>query len=231
MPISVVCTGCKKRFTVSEKFAGQKGPCPACKTVIQIPTKEEDVVIHGPDEAVTADGKPGPAAVKPILREETRFNPKLAIGIGISVLVLFIAAWAIGGSYKPPRAGEPHPVPMFWSALAAVLLGPPLSLAGYSFLRNDEFEPYRGQELWIRAAACGVVYAILWAVFAFLPGWLGMKKFEIFQLMFAVPPFVAAGAFAAYVSFELELTMCALHYALYLLVTVLLRVTAGMNPF
>lgn len=230
MPISVVCTGCKKRFSVSEKFAGQKGPCPQCKTIIQIPTKEEEVVIHAPEVAGPKDSK-GTSVIKPILREETRFNPKVAGAILAAILVVFIAAWMIGKNYPAPSKKDYRDVPLIWKAIAALALGPVLAFSAYSFLRNDEFEPYRGRELWIRATACGVVYALLWGVFGFLPTWLGMKPptFETFQLMYIAPPVVAAGAFAAYVSFELEPMMCALHYGLYLVVTVLLRATAGMN--
>lgn len=232
MPISVVCPGCKKRFNVSEKFAGQKGPCPSCKTVILIPEKAaEEVVIHAPEVAGPKDSK-GAAVVKPILREETRFDWRYAAGIGVLVLVVFVAAWMIGSSYKPAKVGDPRPVPVLWTALAALFLGPPLAFSGYSFLRNDEFEPYRGQEMWIRVFACGVVYAVLWGVFGYLPTWLGLKgSFETYQLMYVAPPLVAAGGFAAYVCFELEMMMCVLHYALYLLVTILLRLTAGMNAF
>ncbi len=231
MAISVVCPGCKKRFSVSDKFAGQKGPCPSCKSVIQIPAKGEEVVIHAPEAAGPKDSK-GTAVVKPILRAETRFNPSIAGAIVVTIVVLFVTAWVIGSSYKPASKNAPHPVSIYWKALAALALGPPLAFSAYSFLRNDEFEPYRGRELWIRVTACGAVYAILWGVFGFLPQWLGMKNgFEVFHLMYVVPPLVAAGAFAAYVSFELEMMMCVLHFGLYLIVTVLLRVTAGMNAF
>lgn len=262
MTISVVCPGCKKRFGVSDKFAGQKGPCPSCKTVIQIPAKGEDVVIHAPEGAGPKDSK-GTAVFKPILREETRFDPKIAGAIAATVLVVFVIAWVIGSTYKkatpptttkeavPPdkkavpktaslpsekKVAAPHPrlqIPLFWKALAAFILAPPLAFGAYSFLRNDEFEPYRNQELWIRVAACGAVYALLWGVFGYLPSWLGMKppNWEVFQLMYVAPPFVAAGAFAAYVCFELEMMMCVLHYGLYLITTVLLRVTAGLPAF
>ena len=44
-------------------------------------------------------------------------------------------------------------------------LSPAVAVAGYSFLREEELEPYRGRELWIRATICGLVYAILWGVY------------------------------------------------------------------
>ena len=116
--------------------------------------------------------------------------------------------------------------------MVAVVVVPPLAFGGYTVLRSDEFEPYRGRELWTLVAACGAVYAIVWGVFGYLPSWLGLKGgFEMYQLMYVAPPIVAAGGFAAYVCFELEMMMFVLHYGLYLLATVLLRATAGMNAY
>ena len=43
MAITIVCPGCHKRFSVSDNFAGQSGPCPKCKTVIKIPEKSTEV--------------------------------------------------------------------------------------------------------------------------------------------------------------------------------------------
>ena len=47
MAILVVCQGCRARFQVSDQFAGKSGPCPKCKAVIKIPTKSEEVTVHG----------------------------------------------------------------------------------------------------------------------------------------------------------------------------------------
>jgi len=232
MAISVVCPGCKKRFNVSEKFAGQKGPCPQCKTVILIPGKTEEVEIHAPEAAGPKDSK-GVAVLRPILREETNFNPRAAGIVAAVVIAVFVAAWMVGGSYASEKKDKkaPNPVPVFWQALAALALGPPLALAGYSFLRDDELEPFRNRDLWIRVAICGAVYAVLWGVFGYLPSWLGLKEFELPQLMYVAPPFIALGAFAACLSLELEFMTGLVHYGLYLIATVLLRVTAGMHAF
>jgi hypothetical protein len=68
-------------------------------------------------------------------------------------------------------------------------------------------------------------------VFAYWYDWTPLPAGEPnWQVMTAVvPAMIAVGAFAAQASFELELTTGALHYALYLGVTVLLRVIMGMN--
>ncbi len=82
MPISVVCPGCKARFSVSEKFAGKKGPCPKCKTVVTVPdAPAAEVKIHVPEEYASGgkDSK-GRAVGKPIPRSETHVQPVLHYG-------------------------------------------------------------------------------------------------------------------------------------------------------
>ena len=221
MPINVVCPGCKKRFSVSEKFAGQEGPCPQCKTVIQIPSLEEQVVVHAPEPSGPTDSK-GAVITAPILREESRFSTTAAVLIGGSVLLLFVIAYFAGRSYG--EAG----VPWYLQGTAAVILAPLLAVAGYSFLRNDELEPYRGQELWIRALACGVAYAFLWGIYAWILWVLEIEQIEPYQLIFVLPPMVLAGAFVAFASLDLDYSTGLLHYGLYLIVTVALRLAAGM---
>ena len=56
MAIDIICSGCFKRFQVSEQFAGRSGPCPGCATIIDIPKLEELIVIEEPDDK---PGSPG----------------------------------------------------------------------------------------------------------------------------------------------------------------------------
>ena len=104
MPLNVVCPGCKKRFTVSEKFAGQKGPCPKCKVEIEIPALGDQVVVHAPESETLKDSK-GQSVSKPILREETRFSPKIAIGVGAAALVVLVQALSLR------RGPDSDPIP------------------------------------------------------------------------------------------------------------------------
>jgi hypothetical protein len=223
MPINVVCPGCKKRFSVSEKFAGQQGPCPKCKTVIQIPALEEQVVVHAPEDALPKDSK-GRSVVMPVLREESRFSLQFAVLIGFGVLLLFGLAAIVGRSYEQAN------VPIFLQGLAALALGPALAMAGYSFLRNDELQPYSGPELWLRAGACGVAYAVLWGAYAWIQ-YMWEIDFDVTWLVYVVPPLILAGGFVAFASLDLDYLSGLMHYGLYLLVTVLLRLSAGMTAF
>ncbi len=134
MPLTVVCPGCKNRFTVSEKFAGQKGPCPKCKIEITIPTLEDQIVIHAPESETLKDSK-GRSVSKPILREETKFSPKVAGGIGAAVLVVLVLALILR------RGPDSDPLPAIIPILGAVLFAPPGVLGGYTFLRSDELDP------------------------------------------------------------------------------------------
>ena len=211
MPINIVCPGCKKRFSVSEKFAGKQGPCPKCKTVIEIPALEDEVVIHGPEAAGLKDSK-GRAIVEPIMREETAVSTRGIVGIGVFIVVVFGIAFGL-------RVYDGD-VPFFIKLLGAISLAPPLVLGGYTFLRNDELEAFRGKELAIRVLVCSAVYAGLWGVFVFVPWVLGIE-FTSYQLAFAVP-FVLVGAFSAFASFDLEYMTGILHYGLYVIVTVLI---------
>ena len=209
MPINIVCPGCKKRFSVSDKFAGKQGPCPKCKTVIKIPKKEDEIVVHAPETSGPKDSE-GRSVLAPIERQETKFSYKVAVVVTVLVAATFVAALMLRNDQGP------HPAVL---VVGAVLLGPLIALSGYTFLRNDELEPYRGQELILRVLACGAAYAFLWGVYWWIQ-WVLEMQFEMNLLVFIAPIFVLAGGFAALASLELDFLMGVLHYGLYLLVTV-----------
>ena len=223
MAIPVVCPGCKKSFNVSDKFAGKQGPCPQCKTIIKVPEKAEEVVVHAPESFGPKDTK-GHAVLKPIARKETKVSPLLTAIILVAILAVLVVAWM----FRSPQGD----VPMLLLALGALALAPPLAWAGYTFLRDDELEPYRGKELGVRVAACSAVYAALWGLVALVTGYvLGGGQVEVIHMVFIAPVMVGIGAFGAYASLDLEFGTAALHCSLYLLVTVALRLILGLSAF
>jgi hypothetical protein len=225
MEIIVTCPSCRARFKVSEKFAGQTGPCPKCKQPIRIPTKSEEVVIHAPEEFGPKDSS-GRAVLKPLEREETEISPVMIAGIVAAVLAVIVVAFVLG------RVGtEGAGVPMLYLACGAILLGPPVAAAGYALLRDPELAPHRGSSLWIRALICGLVYAALWGLYAYVKGSIFEGEVEVFHLVFVVPALVALGGLAALVTLELDYTNGMLNYGLYLLVTGLLRLVMGMPVY
>jgi hypothetical protein len=220
MPISVVCPGCQARFAVSEKFAGKKGPFPKCKALILVPElPKEEVKIHVP-ELFASGGKDskGRAVSKPIMRQDARLTPVAIAGLAAAaVVVLAIAFMLRGVADKSPLI-----------AAGLLVLSPPLAVAGYTFLRDDELmEPYHGRALLVRAALCGLVYAALWGAYAPLPMY-GIVSGEPWQWVFVAPAFISVGAAAAWACLDLDFGSAAMHYCFYLVVTLLLRAVMGL---
>lgn len=221
MPISVVCPGCQKRFNVSDKFAGKKGPCPKCKAIIKIPEKTEEVVIHAPDNFGPKDAT-GRAVLKPIPRTEVRFSPVLAGTVMVASLAVLITAWLL----RSPQGD----VSWLVLTLGAVVLAPPLVWAGYTFLRDDELEPHRGRGLLLRAVICGGAYAVVWGLVAVLTQYVFQgDPLELIHFVFIVPIMIGLGGFAAWASLDLDFGTGTLHYGLYLVVTVALRLILGLS--
>jgi hypothetical protein len=218
MSIFVVCPGCRKRFEVSEQFAGRTGPCPSCKTQLTIPKAEEQVVVHGPAQAPPGKTRTGAAAPKPVARTEARFQPITAVAIGAGALVVSVVTLAARGVLQE-----------YWllRAVGLLLVSPPLVLGGYAFLRDDEREPYRGRELYVRAGILATVFAALWAGFGrvestFLTG-------EMWQWLFVAPPLFVVGALAALACLDFDFGSGFFLYSFYVAATVLLRWLAGLG--
>ena len=223
MAIDVTCPGCKTRFQVSEKFAGKQGPCPKCKFVIKIPELKDQVVIHSPELEGPKDSK-GQLVLKPILRKETRLSAVQIVAIiGGVVVVLLVALFLRISFAKTPD----HEFPLGILIGGSFLLAPLLSFAGYTFLRDNELEPYRGIELILRLIPCAIVYPGLWGLFWLVFGYLEVTP-QLWHYGVAIPVLVAIGAFAAHLSLDLEPVQAAFHCGMYLGVTVLLRVILGL---
>ncbi len=220
MPIEVLCPGCKTRFQVSEKFAGKKGPCPKCKTVITVPEKTAEVVVHAPEEFGPKNAA-GVGVLKPIARRETRVSLVMVVGILSGIALVLLSALLLRGLER---------IAPWMVGLSALGLAPPLVWGGYAFLRDDEFEPYRGRSLCIRVLICSLVYAALWGAYAYLPELaFNLQRLEVFHVLVLVPPLLAVGAFAALYTLELEFTDGLVHVALYALVTAILALIAGLH--
>lgn len=219
MPISVVCPGCHTRFQVSDRFAGKTGGCPKCKTPIRVPTKEEEVTVHAPEEfSGGGRGASGRLALKPLPRLETKLTPLLATIILSAVLGVMLLAWLAG----PMLEQSP-----FLRAIGLILVSPTLVWAGYTFLRDQEREAYQGQSLYLRVGIASLSYIILWGMFAHLSDYMVLDQAWSWLIFGA--PFVVVGAVTAYSCFDLDFGTGAFHYGFYVLVTVILRWCAGMG--
>lgn len=223
MAIVVVCPKCRARFQVSEKFAGKQGPCPKCKGLITVPQLEDQVKIHEPEQYGGAKDAKGRHVLKPIERTETQLSPVAMVAI-IAGTLLTIGI-AFGGRGLDDFLRE------WLLRIGAVVLAPPLVLAGYSFLRNQELEPYRGKELIIRTALCSVAYAALWGIFTLMKLWFlpDPTNVETWSWIYLGGPILVVGSFVAFATLDLDFGSGFFHYCFYLLSCILLRWAMGIS--
>jgi hypothetical protein len=161
----------------------------------------------------------GRAVLKPIARKEIKLSPTMIAAIaGASVMTLALAFLLRFVSNDPPVI-----------AVGLLLVGPPLAVAGYTFLRDDELEPYRGRALVLRATLCGFGYAALWGVYWALAHF-GVISGEPWQWLFVAPVLIAAGAGLAFASLDLDFGSGAMHFCFFVAVTLLLRFAIGLPP-
>ena len=220
MSIRVICPGCKARFNVSDQFAGKTGPCPKCKAQIKIPDASEQVVVHGPDGFGPKDST-GRSVLKPIFREETKVT-----GIQIAILVASIVA-SLGAAIAVRFATETVPLPLL--IVGAVALAPPLSWAGYAFLRNQDLDSYHGLELWGRVAGTSAVFALLWIVFPAVLYAINGDAYTTGISGGTLAGILLAGGAVSMVAYDLDYLMGCVHYGLYILACLLLRLAAGLD--
>ncbi len=146
------------------------------------------------------------------------------MGVGACVLTVVILCLVLRGGLKESSVGLQYAIVGFGLAL----ISPPLAVAAYSVLRDQELEAYRGQSLWVRAALCGAVYALLWALY--IPLHQAGLTGEPYQWLFVAPFFIGVGGGAAFAAFDLDFGSGALHYCFFLLVTLVLRTMVGWAP-
>ena len=184
-----------------------------------------EVKVHDPGDfsrgGRTASGK---LALKPIARKQIKFQPVAAAIVAGASLAIILAAW-VGGKIGLLNLNG-------WRGYAAVtlalaIISPALVVAAYSFLRDDELEPYRGKSLYLRAALCALGYIVLWGVFGYVTGCFPME--ELWSWAFVAPPFFVVGSLGAYGALDLEFGGSFLLYSFYVLITIFLRWVAGMG--
>jgi hypothetical protein len=248
MPIPVVCPGCKAAFNVSDKFAGKQGPCPKCKTPINIPKidpkapPKEEIKIHAPDEATSGPkGASGRPVLKPIERSDAKLSPVISGIVVLTIVAMFAGAW-LGGDvvkrpYQPPAevlvneavaAEYQSGVIKAYSirAVALALIAVPIIWAGYLILRDDELAPFRGSALWYRVGICFAIYMLLWGVYGLIPFEYASRWYVTAAV--AIPLF-AIGFATAYFTFEFDPTSATVHLLSFIAVTLLLGLTAGLT--
>lgn len=223
MAIQVTCAKCLTRFQVSEKFAGQEGPCPKCKTLIKVPSLSEEVKVHGPSEGpIDSTGR---AISKPIFRQEapiTAVHWTLAGCAAVGMLALALVARFMF------QDGE---FPIWANVFGAILVSFPMAFLGYALLRDREAGAYSGGELWVRVLICALGWAFLWVlspimIYAFAeslenPGGISQG--------IALAGLIFAGGAISMLTFDFEYLMGLVHAGFYLVPCILMRLLAGLD--
>lgn len=222
MPINVTCPSCFTRFTVNDKFAGKSGPCPKCKSTIKIPEKSEEVVIHAPKDDIPKDSK-GKSIIAPIRREEVKLGLPVILAASLGTVAALGVALGLRLSQTPPAAAL--------VVLGALFLAVPLVVAGYWFLQTDDLQGYKGKELWVRAGICGLVFALTWAVYVFVPVIIGshatVAETTPIEMLVLVAVMIGLGTVAAVLALEMEVAQGVMLFMLYFIVSFFLAWLAG----
>ncbi len=223
MPIQVTCPSCLSRFSVSDKFAGKKGPCPKCKKQISVPLKSDEIVIHAPRDDAPKDSK-GQSVLKPIKRTETRVTRRGVILTTVTILGMLAAAVALRFL---------GPVPWWLLVIGALLIAPPAIWAAYGFSRDSELAPFVGAELRNRLLILTAIFASLWLIYAFVPVYVldlnQTSEMPLFMSGVMLVTIVVIGAFAAANTLELEFSGGLVVSGLYVVAALVLALIAGVQ--
>lgn len=223
MSIRVTCPGCHTRFNVSDKFAGRDGPCPKCKAKIRIPAKNEQVVIHAPQDSMPKDQK-GVSLSQPIFRRELVITPVgWTVIVGTIVLLLaaaFLLRWQVADKLQ---------FPVWILGVGSLALALPAVYGGYGVLRDNELGGFVGRELWFRVGVCAALYALLWLAMPLtayaMSGYYNLTWFVAMAVMIGV------GGGVAMAAFDFEYLTGVLHYGMYLGCALLFRWIIGVGIF
>jgi len=209
MPLHVICPGCLKRFQVSARFAGMKGPCPNCGTVISIPSEP----LKLPD---TGD------AFRTI-PQFMEFDPVLAGRCTLSVLGVLLLTFVLGC------------IPMYGvlrsliGTLGLCLIAFPLTLFGYQFARDrEQMFALSGEELYRRAGFAAAGYVILWIAFEYS---LAATRADVFVSWLYFTAFAALAALLVHPLLAVKLRDAFLHYCIFGFSVILLRFFIGFGWF
>lgn len=220
MAINVVCPGCLKRFKVSDRFAGMKGPCPNCNTVIEIP--KAALKIHGAEDfeqgGRSATGK---LILKPISRLNMDFDPKTAGIAAIGTLFVFLIALMFGTMSM--SIGMRDAI----GTVGLFLIAFPISLVAYQMLRDrEELFMLSGMDLYKKTGLAAFVYFALWVFFEFLLWYMSANVYFVW-ICFAVVACLAM--LATHAILDINVGSSLLHFLTFSVCVILLRWALGLG--
>ncbi|MBQ9127259.1 MAG: hypothetical protein IJY15_05805 [Thermoguttaceae bacterium] len=205
MAIRVICSGCMTSFEVGDQFAGQKGPCPKCGHIIEIPKVQ--VVVHAPDEVVQ-DGKTTRVGkeTRPIEQKRFEFSTQGLLLSLLGILLVFGAAFGVGLAKSAVLSGIVGAVAVFGIAF-------PIARFGYMLIRDaDDLEKLEGSELTQKSLFAALVFGGSWIVFELFVAFLGSQGLTAALLLI---PVAVVGSFGALIFFDCNFGKALLVYAVF----------------
>jgi len=221
MSLHVICPGCLKRFQVSVRFAGMKGPCPNCGVVISIP--KESIKIHGADDGGSEKGKKSGSSLRAIPRFDLEFEPVLAGRYALGVLGVLLLAFLLGciPMYDALRS--------LAGMLGLCLIAFPLVLFGYQTLRDrEQMFAFTGEELYRRAGLAAAGYVILWIILEYF---LAATRADVFVSWFYFAAFAGLATLLALPTLTMKMQDAFLHYCIFGFSVILFRFLIGLGWF
>ncbi|MDR1052619.1 MAG: hypothetical protein LBL39_00430 [Planctomycetaceae bacterium] len=224
MSIQVVCPGCMKRLKVSDKFAGMKGPCPLCKTIINIPAAS--VKIHGTDETGKGQGVGGKNAtgqpsVNPISRIDFGFDVKEAQKYVFMILGVFLFAFLAG--FIIPRGL----ISNILGVIGLCVVAFPISILGYHLLRNrDELFVITGMDLYKTTGAGAFVYVFVWVMFEIFLWYMSADNVFVWVYFAA---FAVFAMLLGHAILDVTFGNSALHFLIFSFAVIILRGISGIG--
>mgnify|MGYP001212443752 CR=1 FL=1 len=219
MAIDVICSGCLKRFQVSDQFAGRSGPCPGCKTIITIPTLEDQVIIEEPEHK---PGSPGAHTKIDGITRRAGFFQRFEI---ITLCTLFATA-AVVALLTRTLQSESGGVLTFTTGtlfgLGLVVVSLASNLLGYGVLKDSEIESFDRRTAIIRSAITAAIYCFI--ALAFVVATLLLDHHDDSRTLILAIVGVACFAIASFapmVLYEMELIQGALHVAVMIFMSTL----------
>ena len=223
MPLHVICPGCLKRFQVSVRFAGLKGPCPNCATIISIP--KESVKIHGIDNIGTGKGKGSKHndLLHPFPRLNVDLEPVQVGRYALIVLSVLLLTFVLGciPMYNVLR--------LMVGTAGLCFVAFPLTLFGYRVLLDrEQIFVLTGTELYSRIGIVATGYVILWCGFEYF---LVTSQANVFISTLYFGAFAVLATLLVHPILELHTWDAFLHYSIFGFSITLLRFFIGLGWF
>ena len=220
MSLHVICPGCLKRFQVGIRFAGMKGPCPHCGTIISIP--KESVKLPDIDDTQPERGQKR-NVIRAIPRFDLAFDPVLAGQYALGVLGVLLLAFVLGW------------IPMYdflrslIGTLGLCLIAFPLTLFGYRALRDKELVfAFTGEELYRRACMVAAGYVFFWLLLEYF---LVVTRADAVVSWFYFVTFAGIAALLAILSLAMRFQDAFMHYCVFGFSVILFRFLIGLGWF